>query len=59
MKPAYKSVFKSLFSFYFCDRNLEVEPCDFLHEETYNAEGEIDYCGSDNGFVDLSIKKIA
>ena len=39
-------------------RNLPVEPCDFLHEETYNEEGELDYCGSDEtGFVDLSIRK--
>ena len=26
-------------------RSLPVEPCDFLHEETYNLEGEVDYCG--------------
>ena len=39
-------------------RNLPVEPCEFLHEETYNEEGELDYCGSDEtGFVDLSIRK--
>ena len=28
-------------------RNLPVEPCEFLHEETYNEEGELDYCGAD------------
>ena len=48
-------------SFYchlFCDPLLPVEPCDFLHEETYNLEGEVDYCGpGDAGFVDLSIRK--
>lgn len=39
-------------------RNLPVEPCEFLHEETYNEEGELDYCGSDDtGFVDLSIRR--
>ena len=39
-------------------RNLPVEPCEFLHEETYNEEGELDYCGSDeSGFVDLSIRR--
>ena len=27
---------------YFIIRSLPVEPCDFLHEETYNAEGELD-----------------
>ena len=43
---------------YFLIRNLPVEPCDFLHEETYNAEGELDYCGDDDtGFVDLSVRK--
>lgn len=43
---------------YFVIRNLPVEPCEFLHEETYNAEGELDYCGSDEtGFVDLSVRK--
>ena len=30
---------------YFVARSLPVEPCDFLHEETYNLEGELDYCG--------------
>lgn len=39
-------------------RNLPVEPCEFLHKETYNEEGELDYCGSDDtGFVDLSIRR--
>ena len=43
---------------YFVARSLPVEPCDFLHEETYNAEGELDYCGpGDSGFVDLSVRK--
>jgi hypothetical protein len=45
-------------AFYFVIRSLPVEPCDFLHEETYNLEGEVDYCGpGDAGFVDLSIRK--
>lgn len=60
MKPAYKSVLLTIpfLVLFFVIRNLPVEPCDFLHEETYNAEGQIDYCGSDdNGFVDLSIRK--
>jgi hypothetical protein len=39
-------------------RALPVEQCDFLHEETYNLEGELDYCGpGDAGFVDLSNRK--
>jgi len=43
---------------YFIARSLPVEPCDFLHEETYNAEGELDYCGpGDSAFVDLSVRK--
>ena len=43
---------------YFVVRSLPVEPCDFLHEETYNLEGELDYCGpGDDGFVDLSIRR--
>ena len=43
---------------YFVVRSLPVEPCDFLHEETYNLEGELDYCGpGDAGFVDLSIRR--
>ena len=40
---------------YFVMRSLPVTPCDFLHEETYNAEGVVDYCGGgDSAFVDLS-----
>ena len=43
---------------YVIARNLPVEPCEFLHEETYNEEGELDYCGADEtGFVDLSTRK--
>jgi len=43
---------------YFVVRSLPVEQCDFLHEETYNLEGELDYCGpGDDGFVDLSIRR--
>ena len=43
---------------YFIARWLPVEPCDFLHEETYNSEGELDYCGpGDAGFVDLTVRK--
>jgi len=43
---------------YFIVRSLPVEPCDFLHEETYNLEGELDYCGpGDAGFIDLSLRK--
>ena len=43
---------------YFVSRSLPVEPCDFLHEETYNLEGELDYCGpGDSGFVDLTVRK--
>ncbi|MEC7802597.1 MAG: hypothetical protein VX467_05410 [Verrucomicrobiota bacterium] len=43
---------------YFVARSLPVEPCDFLHEETYNLEGELDYCGpGDSGFVDLTVRK--
>ena len=43
---------------YIVIRSLPVEPCDFLHEETYNLEGEIDYCGpGDAGFIDLSVRK--
>ena len=43
---------------YFAARSLPVEPCDFLHEETYNSEGELDYCGpGDSGFVDLTVRK--
>lgn len=43
---------------YFVIRSLPVSPCDFLHEETYNSEGVVDYCGlGDSGFVDLSLRK--
>ena len=43
---------------YFVVRALPVEQCDFLHEETYNLDGELDYCGpGDDGFVDLSIRR--
>ena len=43
---------------YFVVRSLPVEQCDFLHEETYNLEGELDYCGpGEEGFVDLSIRR--
>ena len=43
---------------YFIIRNLPVEPCDFLHEETYNEEGVLDYCGpGDSDFVDLTTRK--
>lgn len=43
---------------YFILRSLPVEPCDFLHEATYNDEGKLDYCGSgDSGFVDLTVRK--
>jgi hypothetical protein len=43
---------------YFIARSLPVSPCDFLHEETYNSEGTIDYCGGgDSTFVDLSLRK--
>jgi hypothetical protein len=46
------------FVIYFVVRSLPVEQCDFLHEETYNLEGELDYCGpGDDGFVDLSIRR--
>ncbi len=43
---------------YWLVRSLPVEPCDFLHEETYNLQGELDYCGpGDAGFVDLSVRR--
>ena len=35
---------------YFVMWSLLVTPCDFLHEETYNAEGIVDYCGEEFGF---------
>ena len=64
MKKIFSSKFLPLFlavpfiGIYFVVRSLPVEPCDFLHEETYNLEGELDYCGpGDAGFVDLSIRR--
>ena len=46
------------FGLYVGMRSLPVEPCEFLHEETYNEDGALDYCGSgDSGFVDLSTRK--
>ena len=45
---------------YFVMRSLPVTPCDFLHEETYNAEGIVDYCGGgDLAFVDLLASQMA
>lgn len=39
-------------------RSLPVEQCDFLHEETYNLNGELDYCGpGDTGFIDLTLRR--
>ena len=46
------------FGLYLGMSSLPVEPCEFLHEETYNEDGALDYCGSgDSGFVDLSTRK--
>ena len=43
---------------YLVVRSLPVEQCDFLHEETYNLDGELDYCGpGDTGFIDLSMRR--
>jgi len=43
---------------YFIVRALPVKPCDFLHEESYNLEGELDYCGpGDAEFIDLTVRK--
>ena len=40
---------------YFIIRALPVEPCDFLHAQTYNSAGTLDYCGpGDSAFVDLT-----
>ena len=40
---------------YFAIRAAPVEPCEFLHPRTYNAAGELDYCGpGDSEFVDLT-----
>ena len=46
---------------YFVTRSLPVSPCDFLHEETYNSEGVIDYCGGGDSALDwaLELSKIA
>ena len=42
---------------YFIARSLPVEPCDFLHEETYNSEGVLDYCGpGDSGLLTLQFE---
>ncbi len=64
MKPFFATKFAPLLLsipfvvIYFVVRSLPVEQCDFLHEETYNLEGELDYCGpGDDGFVDLSIRR--
>lgn len=60
MRPFSKSILLIIpfVILYFIARSLPVEPCDFLHEETYNSEGELDYCGpGDSGFVDLTIRK--
>jgi len=46
MKTIFSSKFLPFFlaipfiGIYFVVRSLPVEPCDFLHEETYNLEGE-------------------
>jgi hypothetical protein len=51
MKTIFSSKFLPFFlaipfiGLFFIVRSLPVEPCDFLHEETYNLEGELDYCG--------------
>ena len=43
---------------YWLIRSVPVTPCDFLHKESYNLGGELDYCGpGDAEFVDLSIRK--
>ncbi len=60
MNRSVKSLFLAIpfVIIYFLARSLPVEPCDFLHEETYNQDGELDYCGpGDAGFVDLTIRK--
>jgi hypothetical protein len=56
LTPFYLSV--PFITLYIVLRSLPVEPCDFLHEETYNLDGELDYCGpGDAGFIDLSLRK--
>lgn len=60
MNPLLKSCLLTLpfVALYFGMRALPVEPCEFLHEETYNEDGALDYCGpGDAGFIDLSIRK--
>jgi len=60
MDPFLKAMLVAVpFAFvYFVMRSIPVTPCDFLHEETYNAEGVVDYCGGgDSAFVDLSLRK--
>lgn len=60
MNPSLKSILLIIpfVALYFFARSLPVEPCDFLHEETYNAYGELDYCGpGDSAFVDLTVRK--
>ncbi len=60
MNPLIKSILLAVpfVALFFTVRSIPVEPCDFLHEETYNLDGEIDYCGSDDtGFVDLTVRK--
>tara|TARA_Y100000588_G_scaffold367076_1_gene433414 strand:- start:43 stop:978 length:936 start_codon:yes stop_codon:yes gene_type:complete len=43
------------FAAYFAIRAIPVEPCDFLHAQTYNSAGILDYCGpGDTSFVDLT-----
>jgi len=43
------------FAAYFGIRAIPVEPCDFLHAQTYNSAGILDYCGpGDSDFVDLT-----
>ena len=60
MNPSLRALLVALpfVAAYFVMRSLPVTPCDFLHEETYNAEGVVDYCGGgDSAFVDLSLRK--
>tara|TARA_B100002019_G_scaffold275741_1_gene273903 strand:- start:1664 stop:2572 length:909 start_codon:yes stop_codon:yes gene_type:complete len=64
MKKVFLSKYAPLFlalpflGLYFIIRALPVEQCDFLHEETYNLDGELDYCGpGDTGFIDLSLRR--
>ena len=60
MKPSLKAILFAVpfIGGYYLMRSLPVSPCDFLHEETYNADGAVDYCGpGDSIFVDLSLRK--